>query len=331
MRMHSRPCEFDKCLSYIDLSILKKKGYNDFYPGALSAPLTIFFSFLFFFARRRNEALVTSVIAGQLREFISLAANTRAGLTVRGGEVVLDAHLPPQRFAKGCKVRAETRGVRAVATVRRGTVLRATAGISHGNGGGGLGDEEEVMKTYKNIVGGGGGGGRGSKQKEKKEKDDDDDAGDPGEKFKEGVDSLLRGLRSVRASLFLGGDIEVGLYAESEVGARIGKELFGRCLTKYRKTLPLRVKSSGKVWLGAQVVASDVRIEERPKGGRTLAKDKNFFFGGGGRTPAYSAQDVKGPTGETQKFLVFKLDIRLSGRVVSWSLDHLHVKNCDLR
>ena len=62
-----------------------------------------------------------------------------------------------------------------------------------------------------------------------------------------------------RASLFLGGDIDVSVWAEAAVGARLGKELFGRCLTKYRNVLPLQVESSGKLWLGAQVSASDVR------------------------------------------------------------------------
>ena len=66
-----------------------------------------------------------------------------------------------------------------------------------------------------------------------------------------------------------------------------------------------------------------------------LAKDKNFFSGGSNKKPSYSSFSSSSSSqtggGKTQKYLVFKLDLKLSGRVVSFSLDHLHIKNCELR
>ena len=48
---------------------------------------------------------MTSVVASKLREFLSLSRTSSAQLTVKGGEVVLDARLPPaQLINKGCKV-----------------------------------------------------------------------------------------------------------------------------------------------------------------------------------------------------------------------------------
>ncbi len=80
--------------------------------------------------------------------------------------------------------------------------------------------------------------------------------------------------------------------------------------------------------------ASDVRIETRPKKSKTIVSSL--------KKPKYSSDPQPNPTsynskenvtggGETQKFLIFRLDIRLSGRLVKFSLDHLGIYNCDLK
>ncbi len=181
--------------------------------------------------------LVTSIVSSKLREFLSLSRDTRAGLTVRGGEVVMDVFVPPLDLAKGCKVRARSKGFRAVARVHRSSKLRAAAGITGDPG------EDDNTPSYKP------GGGSKEKTKEEEEK-----GGGGGFDLKEGVENLLKGLRKVRTSLFVGGELDVSLKAEGEVKARLGKDIFGRCLTKYRNSFPLKVASSGKVWIGAQVI-----------------------------------------------------------------------------
>ena len=179
---------------------------------------------------------MTSIISSKLREFLSLSRDTRAGLTVRGGEVVMDVFVPPLDLARGCKVRARSKGFRAVARVHRSSKLRAAAGIT-----GDPGEEESKPPSYK----------PGSKEKTKEE---EEKGGGGGFDLKEGVENLLKGLRKVRTSLFVGGELDVSLKAEGEVKARLGKDIFGRCLTKYRNSFPLKVASSGKVWIGAQVI-----------------------------------------------------------------------------
>ena len=146
----------------------------------------------------------------------------------------MDVFVPPLDLARGCKVRARSKGFRAVARVHRSSKLRAAAGITGDPG------EEDNTPSYKP--------GGGSKEKTK------DEEKEGGFDLKEGVENLLKGLRKVRTSLFVGGELDVSLKAEGEVKARLGKDIFGRCLTKYRNSFPLKVASSGKVWIGAQVI-----------------------------------------------------------------------------
>ena len=102
----------------------------------------------------------------------------------------------------------------------------------------------------------------------------------------------------LRGSLFLGGDVDVTLAANAVIRARIGKSLFGRCFKKSKNEFPLAVLSRGSVWIGAQIFAEDVRIEDR-----TNAPN------GYGVPPVYN-RVPKQVGGKTQKFLVFRIRIR---------------------
>jgi len=49
---------------------------------------------------------------------------------------------------------------------------------------------------------------------------------------------------NLRASAIIGGDVDVALAVKAAVKARIGKELFGTCFTKFQNTFPLQGTSS---------------------------------------------------------------------------------------
>lgn len=68
----------------------------------------------------------------------------------------------------------------------------------------------------------------------------------------------------LRAALFAGGDVDVAVNLRANVRARLGKALFNRCFTKYRSEFPSEVLTRARVWVGARIFASDVRIERRP-------------------------------------------------------------------
>ncbi len=108
-------------------------------------------------------------------------------------------------------------------------------------------------------------------------------------------------------TLLVSGDLDVALGVKAKVKARAGKSLLGRCFTKFRTSLPLEVLSRAKVWLGARVHASNVRLEKR----------KTPYSHGGSTT--------------STTFLVFHLDFDLDARLNSFDLDHVSVRNCDVR
>ena len=187
--------------------------------------------------RRANDRMVNAIIATKLREFIGAATNVNNAdtVTVRGGEVVLDARVAPLSLADGCKLSASSAPARAVASVRRDSVLRASGAV--------------------------------------------------------------RGV-PLGATAFVGADLDVGLEVWAAVKARLGKDIFGRCFTKYKNTFPLHLVSDGKVWVGAQFSASNLRIEDRVGVGKAL---------------------------------IFNLDLRLSAKILRWNLSRIGLKNCDVR
>ena len=91
--------------------------------------------------------------------------------------------------------------------------------------------------------------------------------------------------RGLETSIFVGGEVDTTLSIYGGASARFGKELFNRCFTKYRNEFPVQVYSHGRLWLGARIFATNVRIEE----------------------PGY---------GRKQHELVFNIDIRLNAKIV---------------
>lgn len=116
-----------------------------------------------------------------------------------------------------------------------------------------------------------------------------------------------------KASLFLGGDIDVTLKAHAHIKTRLGKQFFNRCLTKYRNYFPLHILARGSVWVGAKVFATDVRIEERPP------------------QPGHAQYYEPGKMPETLSYLIFKFQIELNARIKKWSLDHLGIRGCEVK
>ena len=72
------------------------------------------------------------------------------------------------------------------------------------------------------------------------------------------------GQNDVRGTVFLSGDIEVAFKMDVEVDVSVGKEVAYFCLGLLDKSFPVQIETHAKVWVGAKIAATDLRVEDRP-------------------------------------------------------------------
>lgn len=81
-----------------------------------------------------------------------------------------------------------------------------------------------------------------------------------------------------KAAIFEG-HVDFDTSLSTSVSVRLGKPFFSKCFTKYNNDMPLVLNSRGSYFLSIKAMATNVRIERRPKAqSRTfdLSSIKNY-------------------------------------------------------
>lgn len=174
----------------------------------------------------------------------------------------------------------------------------------------------------------------------------------------------------LKATVFVGGDIDVTMKLNAMLNAKLGKSFFGKCFTKYKSEFPTQIYSRARVWMGARIFATDVRIEKRaydPKNpipnlpspveiGNILDSLKSSQKYNHGQQHhnhqtynphqrSYQHSKPKShshqhqhpnsyqdaPALKTEQHLVFKIKLKLDARIKRWDVDHIGITNCQIK
>ena len=239
------------------------------------------------------DYMVTEILASRIREFL---ANSDNQITISDGEVLVDSRSPGMDILTGCEVNVHAFPGRTIATVHRTSKLRAGGTLAQGqHHNQGYGYHHHYPKGGEDHV---------------------------------------------KASFILSGDLDLTLNLKSDAVVTLGKNIFGKCFTKFKNRVPMQMLSQGQVWVGARIFAKEVRIEDRivPTSEAYINPQQGHGHGHHHPKPSYHGfqarkgyeQDLPGYKMK-QKFLIFKYDLKLQGKINKWNVDAIEMKGCEVR
>ena len=67
-------------------------------------------------------------------------------------------------------------------------------------------------------------------------------------------------LVSSKTSMTVGGEVDLNIYTVSTTYTRIGKQFFGKCMTKFQQTMPMTMNIRTRAEVEASITVTDIRI-----------------------------------------------------------------------